>query len=228
MKIFWNKVVGAKMIAKARVLSTAFMIRRDMHRKFGDKTCDFDVYLHSFEYAYLTLKKFLEDEGLVEYNENIDNVPEMLATFAYRNFKNPLKVEGESDDEFREKEWIRMNKLFDEFIAQIGTLAYHSHRLLVNPDDRDVEERNCYYSWLKLKKYNRDNDLLHNMTDDELRDTTIAWFHHSVISKNPNMFDEADARNGRSATAVISKYDGPRPNIPKSEMAEGYDFEYGI
>lgn len=228
MKIYWNKLTGKRLIAKARTLSTAFMIRRDMHVKFGDMECDFDLYQHSFEYAYMSLKKFLEEEGLVEYDERIDDVPVMLATFAYKNFKNPVEVEGETEDEFKAKEWMRMNKLFDGFIALIATFAYHRYRLLNVPDDREVETRNCYYSWLKLKKYNRDNDLIHGMTDEELQNTTLAWYELSVLPKNPKLFEMADVANGREIASVVKKYEGPRPNIPSSEMAEGYDFDVGF
>lgn len=228
MKIIWNKIKTPEMQAKVRYLSGEFMVRRELHNLYGDQGSEIDVYLHAFSHAYSELRKCIDENELVEYVEGIDDVAEMLTEFAVENFKNPVETKGETVDEYQEKIWLNTAKVFERFVALIATFAYHKYRYMLSPDDRKVEDRNCYYTWLEIKKYNRDNGILFNFTDEELQGTILTWYEQSILPKHPGLFEKVDAKNGHNCSDILMKYAGPKPKIPASEMADGYEFDLGI
>ena len=228
MKIMWNKIKKPEILTKARYLSSDFMVKRELHNIHGDKNSEIDVYLHAFSHSYKELKKFIDDNELIEYTEGIDDIPEMLTEFALENFKNPVNTENETDDEYQEKIWISTCKTFDRFISLIATFAYHKYRYMLSPDDRKVEDRNCYYTWLEIKKHNRDNGILFGFTDEEFQGTVLTWYEESIIPKHPNLFEKVDIKNGLGCKDVLHSYNGKNPKIPASEMADGYGFDLAI
>lgn len=228
MKIFWNKIKGVELESKLRALSTAFVIKRNFHQLYGDRECEFDLYLHIFDAAYAEMKEFVDANGLIEYIENIDDVPMALGVIAERYALDPNISNPMSQEDHICREWMSIIQSFGTLSRLIGTLTYHTHRMKESPDDREVEIRNVYHTWLLLKKHNRDAGLLKGFSDDELRDTVIEWFIHTQLPKQPDLFEKVDALQGRRVDIVAGKYTGPRPNIPASEMAEGYDFGLSI
>lgn len=228
MKILWNKIRTPEIRSKARFLSSQFMVRRELHNMHGDKDSEIDIYLHAFSYAYSELKKFIDANGLVEYTEGIDDVSEVLTEFALSNFRNPIETANETEEQYQEAEWLRNSKIFDRFVALIATFAYHKYRYMLSPDDRKVEDRNCYYTWLEIKKYNRDNGILFGFTDEELQGTILTWYEDSVLPKNPKLFEKVDIKNGFGCNEILHSYVGKKPNIPASEMAAGYEFDLAI
>lgn len=222
MEILFDKVKDKGLELEAKRLASEFMITRDMHRTYGDMNSNIDPYLHAFSQAYEELHAFIDSNELVEYTKD-DYLPRVLANFADDYYTDPEnKIETY---EYRDIMYKARCKVFERFVSLVYTLAYHRHRFFGSAEDKEVEERNCYFTWLELRKYNRDNNLLRDFTDEQLMMTLLEWFNMSILPKNPKIFDRVDVLRDAE---VVQKYTGPRPNIPASEMADGYDFDIGI
>ena len=66
------------------------------------------------------------------------------------------------------------------------------------------------YVWLKLKKFNRDHQLLVGFTDEELRGTVISWFDTCRLSRIPDLYEQFDNRisDAEMVDSLIAELDG--------------------
>lgn len=224
MKINYDIIAKKGLIETAKTLSANLRIFRDLYFEDGDKGSEIDIYLHAYSQAHDALKLFVEENKLISMSENeaknYEAMPEyrtkMLATFAY---------EFHAEIPNQTEEYATRREYFNHFVRLVATLAYHRYRYENYPEDRTVEERNCFYSWLEVRKYNRDHCLLIGFTDEELMSTLMEWFKPSILSKTPELFDQIELKR---TGEILHKYEGRRPNVPSSEMAEGYDFDLAI
>jgi hypothetical protein len=224
MKINYDIIAKKGLTETAKTLSTNLRIFRDLYFEAGDKASEIDIYLHAYSHAHDALKLFVEENKLISMTENeaksYETISEfrtkMLATFAY---------EFHDETPNQTKEYAEKRAHFNHFIRLVATLAYHRYRYDNYPEDRTVEERNCIYSWLEVRKYNRDHSLLIGFSDEELMVTLMAWFNQSILAKTPDLFDQVELKKTEE---ILHKYEGRRPNVPSSEMAEGYDFDLAI
>lgn len=224
MKINYDIIAKKGLTETAKTLSANLRIFRDLYFEAGDKASEIDIYLHAYSQAHDALKLFVEENKLISmtatethsYETMSEFRTKMLATFAYEfHDATPNLCD----------EYIQKRGEFNHFVRLVATLAYHRYRHANYPEDRAVEERNCFYSWLEVRKYNRDHALLIGFTDEELLTTLTAWFTQSVLSKTPDLFDKVELMK---TGEILHKYEGRKPNVPSSEMAEGYDFDLAI
>ena len=226
MVIRTHKIKGA-LLAKARYLSSEFAVRYELFTRHGNYEDEIDLYGHILDHYTEALTKFIDDEDLVV--DAIELEPsEILPEFSEMYFARPVEVEGETVEAYREKEISRMEAIVQKFVTLIATFAYHKYRYTTCPDDRKVEERNCYETWLRIKKYNRDNALIHDMTDAEMQATLMKWYENTELVKRPGLFETVDSRFNRTVESTIKTYVGKKPNIPASEMVEGYECDIAI
>lgn len=228
MKIQWDNLKDSFILTDARILSTNYMVRRRLYHIYGDKDSEIDMYLHALSHAYAELRDFIQEKNLVEFTEGVDEISDVLIEFAAANFKNPNLHAKESTDDYQIRMWNNTDDVFRVFLTMIAALSYHCYRYQMCVDDRKKEEREFYYIWLEIKKYNRDNNILFGFTNEELQGTLLKWYHDSIHPKTPNLFDIIDERNGYGCNEIIKKYHGPKPHIPASEMIDGYDSDTAI
>lgn len=224
MEIHVDTIAQKGLINNAKTLSANFRIFRDLYLEYGYKECEFDIYLHAYAYAQNELESFISENGFItmsvteehNYKTMSEYRAKMLATFAF---------EFHDDIPNRTPEYAKKRDQFNYFVRLVSTLVYHQYRYENYHEDRESEERNCYYCWLEIRKYNRDNCLLMGFSDEELIATLIPWFKLAILSKTPDLFDKVEEmRTGE----LLHKYEGKRPNVPASEMVDGYDFDLAI
>ena len=93
-------------------------------------------------------------------------------------------------------------------------------------EDKNFLIRELYYRFVQVKSYCEQKGILSYFTSDiELTEAILSWFNETIFMKNPTIYFEA---YNHTISRIIGKYEGEIPNVPKSELAEGYDFSLGI
>ena len=212
--------------AEAKTLSRRLKIAQRLCLDYGDAASYIDPYLHLYSNALDELSEFALDNFIFVFND--DEFKEFQNSTHYRTAILDIFATSLCDSEedwTSTPEYIEKCSMMQHFTKLVTAYMYHRHRHTKYALERDVEERNCFYFWLEIRKFNRDNSIIRNVKDEELMNTIIAWYNASVHPKNRDLFENLDCKkNGE----IIKTYVGPRPKIPESEMAEGYDFDTGI
>jgi hypothetical protein len=220
-----NIVSLKKVVNRVETLSRNVQILRHLYNTFGDEKSRIDPYLHAYSQALEDLNSFILMNELFKFDEGefeeYNNSPN-FKTAILDMFAGSYGIKG---DITSSEEYVTWNEKLFHFIKLITAFMYYRHRHIKYAFENGEDERNCYYFWLEIRKFNRDNNLIRGVSDEELLATLMAWYNESIVPKDPNLFENIDCiKNGE----IVKTYVGPRPIVPASEMVEGYDFDVGI
>jgi len=213
MNINWNTLENATSIEKAlKYWAIEFIIRKSAMETIGDRSCAYDIYTHAYEYVYNKMSELVNSHNIVEYLDESDK------DFTEEDALYEIATAVSISDDIEVNHGVRIQNLiskwktiFMEFEGLIATLSYHTHKFHTDfESQRDFHSSQLVFVWLKLKKFNRDHQLLMDFTDDELRGTVLAWFKDCRLSKTPDLYEQFDVRVSDSMMVenLIAELDG--------------------